>query len=74
MVWESEKKRYKRLQAERARKRREIEKEIKVLTKQRDELFEKWVFKKAIDEDFVRKEAELVYLNIKQLQTRYDAI
>lgn len=74
MVWESEEKRYKRLQAERARKRREIEKEIKVLTKQRDELFEKWVFKKAIDEDFVRKEAELVYLNIKQLQTRYDAI
>lgn len=74
MVWESEKKRYKRLQAERARKRREIEKEIKVLTKQRDELFEKWVFKKAIDEDFVRKEAELVCLNIKQLQTRYDAI
>lgn len=74
MVWESEKKRYKRLQAERARKRREIEKEIKVLTKQRDELFEKWVFKKEIDEDFVRKEAELVYLNIKQLQTRYDAI
>lgn len=46
MVWESEEKRYKRLQAERARKRREIEKEIKVLTKQRDELFEKWVFKK----------------------------
>lgn len=74
MVWESEKKRYKRLQAERARKRREIEKEIKVLTKQRDELFEKWVFKKAIDEDFVRKETESVYLNIKQLQTRYDAI
>lgn len=74
MVWESEKKRYKRLQAERARKRREIEKEIKVLTKQRDELFEKWGFKKAIDEDFVRKEAERVYLDIKQLQTRHDAI
>lgn len=73
MVW-SEEKRYKRLQAERARKRREIEKEIKVLTKQRDELFEKGVFKKAMDEDFVRKEAERVYLDIKQLQTRYDAI
>lgn len=73
MVW-SEEKRYKRLQAERARKRREIEKEIKVLTKQRDELFEKWVFKKTIDEDFVRKEAERVYLDIKQLQTRHDAI
>lgn len=71
MVWKSEEKRYK---AERARIRREIENEIKVLTKQRDELFEKWGFKKAIDEDFVRKEAELVYLNIKQLQTRYDAI
>lgn len=73
MVW-SEEKRYKRLQAERARKRREIEKEIKVLTKQRDELFEKWVFKKAIDEGFVRKEAERVHLDIKQLQTRHDAI
>lgn len=73
MVW-SEEKRYKHLQAERARKRREIEKEIKVLTKQRDELFEKWGFKKAIDEDFVRKEAERVYLDIKQLQTRHDAI
>lgn len=73
MVW-SEEKRYKCLQAERARKRREIEKEIKVLTKQRDELFEKGVFKKAIDEDFVRKEAERVYLDIKQLQTRHDAI
>lgn len=70
MVWKSEK----HLQAERARKRREIEQEIKVLTKQRDELFEKWVFKKSIDEDFVRKEAERVYLNIKQLQTRHDAI
>ena len=40
MVW-SEEKQYKRLQAERARKRREIEGQIKVLTKQRDELFEK---------------------------------
>lgn len=29
---------------------------------------------KAIDEDFVRKEAERVYLDIKQLQTRHDAI
>ena len=74
MVWEPEAKRYKREQAEKARARREIEKEIKVLTKQRDELFEKWVFKKSIDEDFVRKEAERVYLNIKQLQTRHDAI
>nr|DAJ72185.1 MAG TPA: hypothetical protein [Caudoviricetes sp.] len=70
MVWKSEK----HLKAERARKRREIEQEIKVLTKQCDELFEKWVFKKAIDEDFVRKEAERVYLDIKQLQTRHNAI
>ena len=65
---------YKRAQAEKARQKRELTKQITELNKQRDELFGKWVFKKAMDEDFLRKEAQRVYLDIQKLQARYDAI
>lgn len=49
-------------------------KEITELNKQREELFGQWIFKKAIDEEFVRKEGAHVYLKIKQLQDEYDEI
>lgn len=67
-------KEYKRVQTEKTRRRREIKKEIEILEKQRDELFGAWVFQKAMDEEFLRKEAVRVYAELKQLQTRYDAI
>ncbi len=38
---------YKRAQAEKARQKRELAKQITELNKQRDELFGKWVFKKS---------------------------
>lgn len=72
MVWGTEE--YKRVQAEKARQRRALQEQIKILSRQRDELFGKWIFKKAIDEDFVRKEGVRIYLAIKQLQAQYDAI
>lgn len=65
---------YKRTQAEKARQKRELAKQITELNKQRDELFGKWVFKKAMDEEFLRKEAQRVYLDMQKLQARYDAI
>lgn len=65
---------YKRAQAEKARQKRELAKQITELNKQRDELFGKWVFKKAMDEEFLRKEAQRVYLDMQKLQARYDAI
>lgn len=71
MVWGED---YKRVQAEKARQRRALQEQIKLLNRQRDELFGKWIFKKAIDEDFVRKEGVRIYLEIKQLQAQYDAI
>lgn len=71
MVWGED---YKRVQAEKARQRRALQEQIKILSRQRDELFGKWIFKKAIDEDFVRKEGARIYLAIKQLQAQYDAI
>lgn len=57
-----------------ARQRRALQEQIKILSRQRDELFGKWIFKKAIDEDFVRKEGVRICLAIKQLQAQYDAI
>lgn len=72
MVWREEE--YKRVQAEKARQRRALQEQIKILSRQRDELFGKWIFQKAIDKDFVRKEGMRIYLEIKQLQAQYDAI
>lgn len=74
MAWESSIAQYKRIQAEKTRQKRELKKEIEVLNQQRDELFGKWVFQKAMDENFVKKEAVRVYTELKQLQARYDAI
>lgn len=71
MVWGAD---YKRVQAEKARQRRALQEQIKILSRQRNELFGKWIFKKAIDEDFVRKEGMRINLAIKQLQAQYDAI
>lgn len=72
MMWGAEE--YKRVQAEKARQRRVLREQIEILNGQRDELFGKWLFKKAIDEAFVRKEGMRIYLAIKQLQAQYDAI
>lgn len=60
--------------AEKAKLRREIKKAILELNKQREELFGQWIFKKAIDEEFVRKEGVRIYLEMKKLQAQYDAI
>lgn len=62
------------MQTEKARLRRELDKEIKALGKQRDEIFTSRVFGKAIDEEFVRKEGVRIYTEMKRLQTQYDAI
>lgn len=41
MVWGED---YKRVQAEKARQRRALQEQIKILNRQRDELFGKWIF------------------------------
>ncbi|MBP3514270.1 MAG: hypothetical protein J6J74_07330 [Elusimicrobiaceae bacterium] len=60
--------------ARKARLKRQIKKEITELNKQREELFAQWIFKKAIYEEFVRKEGARVYLEMKQLQAKHDAV